>query len=144
MSKTPEDFVRWSAATTMVHAVATVVSLAGGDNLRVTLVTVFAGLFLAGIAGCFVAFVIAIGRSRYEEVFLAGAFFLAGGVIESGPRRRLYALLLVQVIVGVAGASLAPFTPVTFSVLSPLSGLAFVALSGSHCGQFMMKSDDLD
>lgn len=141
MKATPSQLVRADLAVTGVHLLATTASLLAGDTVKVWLVVVFAGLFLLGVLGCGAAFLIAVGRSRYEEVFLAGAFFLAGDVLDASHRRNLYALLGVQVLVGVLGASLAPFTPVAFSVLVPLIGLAFVALAGSICGVFAAKGD---
>ncbi len=142
LARLERSLIRVGTGLTVIHALSTVLSLFGGTSVRSTTVIVFAVLFLMGVLGCLFAFVVALNRSRHEEVHLAGAFFLAGDVVDSRTRRILYLLLLIQVMVGVGGASLAPFTPVAFSVLVPLVGMALVALTGSLAGTFNEKHDN--
>ncbi len=139
MRLSQQALLRIGFAITGVHASATLLSLLMGPAVQNALVAVFAVLFFGGALGCLVAFLIAIGRSRYEEVHLAGAFFLADKVIDPETRKLAYLMLLAQTIVGVVAASLAPFTPVAFSVLVPLAGMSIVALLGSMCGAFSPK-----
>ena len=57
-------------------------------------------------------------------------FFLVGSV-DRPIARRLVTLLVVQVVVGVAAASVRPFTPVAFCTLAPVFGLGVLALCGA-------------
>ncbi len=139
MRLSQQALLRIGFAITGIHALATLLSLLMGPTMQDALVGVFGVLFFGGALGCFVAFLVAVGRSRYEQVHLAGAFFLADKVIDSATRKMAYLMLAAQTVIGVVAASLAPFTPVAFSVLVPLAGMAIVALLGSMCGTFSPK-----
>jgi hypothetical protein len=102
----------------------------------VVALTVDLGLFLVGCVVFGWAFLRGIGRSRDEEISLAGLFFLAGGV---APRRlvwRLWGVLAIQVVVAVATAAVRPFSSLAFGVLAPMFGLAMLALWGAAHGHF--------
>ncbi len=144
MRLSQQALLRIGFAITGIHALATLLSLLLGPTVQNALVAVFGVLFFGGALGCLVAFLVAIGRSRYEQVHLAGAFFLADKVIEPKTRKMAYLMLLAQTLIGVVAASLAPFTPVAFSVLVPLAGMAVVALLGSMCGTFDSKLGVVD
>lgn len=133
--------IKSGVVLTTLHLVATAVSLISGDNTRAAMVVVFASLFLLGVAGCIAAFVVAVNRSRHEQIDIAGAFFLAGGVVDPATKRTMFALLGAQTLIGVGGASLAPLTGVAFSVLVPVLGIAGIALVGSLSGTFARKPE---
>lgn len=124
----------------VLHLVATSTSLAASDtavNIGVGLNLV---LFLGGILVFVAAFLIAASRSRDEGVWFGGAFLLNGGVVDRGARITLLACLGLQILIGVVGASLKPFTPAAFSVLTPLLGFALMALYGSRYGRFPSRA----
>ena len=79
--------------------------------------------------------VVAVSRSRADEMDLPGLFFLSGSV-EPAVRRRLLILLTMQVLVGIAAASSRPFTVVAFCTLTPIFALGMMALCGATHGHF--------
>ncbi len=134
--------LRASVGATLVQLVTTVVGVVSdADRVRSAFAVVSVVLFFVGVVAFVIAFVIAAGRSRDEEVWFGGAFFLTGGV--AAPRMRLLLLgsLAAQVVIGLVGASLAPFTALAFGVLVPLSGLGFLALYGARWGEFSPRTD---
>lgn len=108
-------------------------SVSGGTNLL---------LFLVGVVVFVVAFLIAANRSRVEDVWFGGVFFLSGGVAPGADRRVLLGAVACQTIVGFAVAIAAPFTAAAFAVLVPLTGLALVALYGAVHAHFPPKTSD--
>ncbi len=124
----------------VLHLIATAASLAASDRMVGIGVGINLVLFLVGIVVFIVAFLIAASRSRDEEVWFGGAFLLNGGVVDRRARITLLACLGVQILIGVAGASLKPFTSAAFSVLTPLLGFAFMALFGSRYGRFPSRA----
>jgi len=125
-----------SASTigTVVFLVATAIGTADLDAV-VVLVIVSLVLFAIGTAAFLVAYVKAIGRSRYEAIGMGGLFFLAG----TAPRRvqvLLLGALAVQVVVGLVAASVRIYTPVAFALLVPMYGLGLAGLWGATYGTF--------
>ncbi len=135
---------RAAAAVGVFHLVATGVALAAGSSVRAVLAVAFVVLFLVGSVIFMVGFVIAAGRSREESVSVAGAFFLGDGAVSGRDRRWFGGWLLLSVVVGVGGASLAPFTAVAFTVLVPMFGIGLAALVGSRHGVFDEESGGTD
>jgi hypothetical protein len=129
-----ERIVRASIAGTVVFVLA---ALIGTIDLDLAVVTVVVSLvlFAVGTAIFFVAYLKAIGRSRYEAIGMGGLFFLAG----SAPRRvqvLLIGSLVVQIVVGLAAASVRIYTPVAFGLLVPMYGLGLAGLWGATYGTF--------
>ena len=77
----------------------------------------------------------AVGRSRYDEIDLAGLFFLSRSAPPAA-RRPLLGLLAVQIVVGVGAAAIRPFTVLAFCVLAPLWGLGLLTLWSARNGRF--------
>lgn len=95
-------------------------------------------LFAAGSAAFAAALVRAAGRSRAEELSVAGLFLLAG----SAPRRVrrvLLGCLVIQTVVAFATAAARPFTPLAFGVLVPTFGLGACGLWAALHGTFPAK-----
>lgn len=124
---------RW---TTAVLVVVSVVAAAVPDPFEVVAVPVDLAMFALGCGAFLWAYAIAISRSRYDEISVGGAFFLAGDVAPPAVARELRLVLAVQVVVAVAAAALRPFTAVAFAVLAPMAGLGLMALWGAYHGRF--------
>lgn len=101
------------------------------------------GLFLAGTVAFTVAFVVAVRRSRTEEIVVASLFFLEG----SAPRpvrRRLFSSLAVEVTVAFVTAGVRPNTSLAFGILAPLYGIGLAGLWGARHGVFPPRSRPVD
>ncbi|MGH9110757.1 MAG: hypothetical protein ACRDZN_00390 [Acidimicrobiales bacterium] len=99
-------------------------------------------LFAVGCGAFVWAYVLAIGRSRYEVLTLGGVFFLGDGAAPPDVTRLLRGVLVVQVVVAVAVAAARPFTALAFSVLAPVLGLGLMALWGARYGRFPAKEPE--
>lgn len=128
---------RWA---TIVFVVVAVVAGAVPDPLELVAVPVFLALFVLGCGAFLWAYAAAISRSRYDEVSVGGAFFLAGDVAPPSVARLLRILLAVQVVVAVAVAAARSFTALAFAVLVPMVGLGLMALWGAYHGRFPPRS----
>jgi hypothetical protein len=93
-------------------------------------------LFLAGCVIFLYAYLRGIGRSRDEGVTLAGLFFLAERAAPKPIAYALRLLLAAQVVVAVATAAVRPFSSLAFGILTPMFGLAMLALWGAVHGRF--------
>lgn len=134
--------LKLAVALTAVHAVATVLGVASSNStIRDGVAVVSVVLFFVGAVAFSWAFVVAAGRSRYEDLWFGGAFFGTGGSIPSRDRRLLFMCLGAQCAIGLVGASLAPFTSVAFSVLVPMVGLGLLALYAAREGEFSPRAD---
>ncbi len=92
-------------------------------------------MFVVGSAMFMVAFVLAAGRSRDEQVTMAGVIWLSGAA-PVRTARAFRVLLGLQVVVAVAAASIRPFTAVAFGILAPMYGLGTMALHAARKGDF--------
>ena len=95
----------------------------------------------SGCAAFLWAYAVAIGRSRYDDLTMAGVFFLADRVAPARVTRSFRVLLAVQVVVAVATAAVRPFTALAFGVLVPVFGLGLMALWGARHGAFRPALD---
>ena len=125
--------------TTGVFVVASALAAAWPDTFLPLTVPLDLVLFAAGCAAFLWAYVLAIGRSRYEAVTMGGLFFLGDDVAPADVTRLLRGALGVQVVVAVAVASVRPITALAFSVLVPMLGLGLMALWAARHGRFPPK-----
>lgn len=126
---------RMDLTVTVAQAIAITIAFFGSDAVRNVVAVGCSVVFVVG-AGLFGwAFLIAAGRSRLEELTVAGAFFLAGSV-DIGDRRWAYGNLLAQTIIGVVGGSADLYTTMAFGILVPMFGLGVIAFLGSAHGAF--------
>jgi hypothetical protein len=130
-----DQLVRGATVLTALFTVAAVASAARPEWFVAAGVGMSVVLFVAGCASFVVGYARAVPRSRVDEIDLPGLFFLVGSV-DRPVARRLVSLLVVQVVVGVAAASVRPFTPVAFCTLAPVFGLGVLALCGATHGRF--------
>jgi hypothetical protein len=130
-----DTIVRVDVWATGVFSVVSV-GAAVWSGLLVPAVAVDLILFLVGCLALAFAYLRAIGRSREDEVSLAGLFFLVGGVAPTAVVRWLWGALAVQVVVAIATAAARPFSSLAFGVLAPMFGLAMLGLWGALHGRF--------
>lgn len=133
-----QGVVRASWAGTTMFALTSAAAAAFPDAFGVVALVVALALFLAGIALFCVTLVLAAGRSRTEELSVAGIFFLQ----QSAPRpvqRALLGSLALEVVVAVTTAAVRPFTSLAFGVLSPVYGLALAGLWAARHGAFARR-----
>ena len=136
----PDRIVRATWAGTVVLTVAAGLAVAWPDTLAVPYAAVSILLFLAGCAAFVGSYAIAVGRSRDEELSVAGIWMLSGST-PAPVRRHLFGSLLVQVVVVVAAAAFRPFTAVAFGVLAPMYGLGLSGLWAARHGTFPARDD---
>jgi hypothetical protein len=135
---------RAAAWATGAFVVVSVLAAAWPDTFLPLSVPVDLVLFAAGCGAFLWAYALAIGRSRYETLTMAGLFFLSEGVAPPDVTRLLRGALAVQVVVAVAAASVRPFTALAFSVLVPMLGLGLMALWAARHGRFPSKAPEGD
>jgi hypothetical protein len=144
MSSAPprgQSLIRCSWIGTAAFLAATGAALVTGAGQAV-LIAVSVILFLAGAAAFAAAYLIAIGRSRYDAIGMGGLFFLAGTAPRS-VQGHLLGSFAVELVVALAAASvglaMAPgdaANPLAFGILAPLYGLGIAGLWGARYGTF--------
>lgn len=142
MTTVPERAASWGGTervATVVTVVFTLVQIgavvAPDGAAALVAVTWSLLLFVAGSAAFLWAIVVAAGRSRDEQVTIAGVVWLTG----SAPRsvaRILRGALIVQSVVALVTAGIRPFSAVAFGCLAPMFGLGMLALHGARSGTF--------
>jgi hypothetical protein len=137
-----EGIVRLDLWATVVFAAVSAAAAVAPDPLEYVSVPVDLVMFVAGCVAFLWAYAIAIGRSRYEGLTMAGVFFLGDQVAPARVTRTLRLLLAVQTVVAVAAAAARPFTALAFSVLAPMLGLGLMALWGARHGRFPPRGAD--
>lgn len=126
--------LRSLTTATVIFAVATAGAVALPGPVRVAATVYDLALFLGGSVLFLAAFLVAVGRSRREDMSLAGTFFLAG-TAPAGVRRGFLVLLASQVVVALVAASVRPYTAVAFAVLAPMSAFGAMAWWGARHGR---------
>lgn len=125
--------VRASLAGTGLFALTAGLAAAVPDA-DVTALVVALALFLGGTAVFAVALVQAAGRSRRDELTMAGLFYL--DTAPARVRRLLLGSLAVEVVVALATAAARPNTTLAFGILAPMWGQALAGLWGARHGPF--------
>jgi hypothetical protein len=128
----------WS---TVVLAVFAAGAVALPDTLAVPYAVVGFVYFIAGFAAFTWSYVVAVGRSRTDELSVAGIYFLTGSA-PSAVKRRLLGAVVAQSVIAVAAAAARPFTAVAFGVLAPLFALGLTGLWGARYGTFPERDDE--
>ena len=98
------------------------------------------GLFAGGTAAFGAGLVRAAGRSRTEELHLAGVFFLDGA--PRRVRRLLLGSLAAEVVVAFVTAGVRPNTSLAFGILAPVWGQGLAGLWGARNGRFPPRRAD--
>jgi hypothetical protein len=128
----------WATATFAATSLAAALI---PDPLQYIAVPVHLVLFVGGCVTFLWAYAVALGRSRYETLTMAGVFFLADRVAPARVTRNLRVLLAIQVVVALVVAGSRPYTALAFAVLVPMLGLGNMALWGARWGTFPPKPD---
>lgn len=131
--------VRASWISTGMLAVGAAVSVLA-ESLQWVVIPIAVALAVVGFVAFAAAYVTAIGRSRTEEIAVAGVYFL----IDCAPKavqRSLLASFAAQVAIAVLAASLRPYTAVAFAILAPLNGIGLAGLWGARHGTFPPRRD---
>lgn len=135
-----QRIVRVDVAATALFTVVSAAAAVVPDPVQYVLVPLDLVLFTVGCGAFLWAYAIAIGRSRYQVLSMAGVFFLGDDVAPREVARALRLALAVQVVVAVVVAAVRPFTALAFGVLVPMLGLGLMALWGARHGRFPPKS----
>ncbi|MGI8663722.1 MAG: hypothetical protein ACR2LQ_10990 [Acidimicrobiales bacterium] len=133
------DIVNLAFAGTGVYVAAAVIATIAPDGFGGVVAAIALVLAAIGVVAFVWSYVVAIGRSRVDEIGIGGLYFLAG----SAPkvvRIRLLGTLALEVVVAIASSSIRPFTSVAFGVLVPLFGLGLTGLWGARHGTFSPRS----
>lgn len=96
------------------------------------------GLFGLGTVAMLSGFLSAVTRSRRDIISVGGLFFGSG----SAPvwvRGHLLGVTGLQVVIGVATASIRPFTTLAFGTLVPVFGLGLMCLWTARFGVFPQR-----
>lgn len=123
----------WGAAVFSVSAV--VAAIAPGVAALPALVIDLA-LFGAGTVVFLWAFALAVERSRYEVLSVAGIYFLSGDAAPREVRVHLMVSLAAQVVVALATAGVRPFTALAFGILVPMYGLGIAGRWAAEHGRY--------
>jgi hypothetical protein len=127
----------WSSVVLAVFAAGAV---AVPDTLALPYAVVGLVYFIGGFVAFIWSYVVAVGRSRTDELNVAGIYFLTGSA-PSAVKRRLLGAVVVQSVISVAAAAARPFTAVAFGVLAPLLALGLTGLWGARYGSFPERDD---
>ena len=97
-------------------------------------------LFASGCGAFLQAYLVALRRSRHEQVSTVTAFL---GMPGAAPalRAEFRIALVLQFGAGLAGAAVRPFTVLAFGILAGVYGLGLMSLWGAACGSFARRSE---
>ncbi len=126
-------------AGTGLFCVVTVAAAVWPDGLGSMAQIVALALFAAGCTAFLRAYLVAIGRSRREQVSTVTAFWGMPGASRA-LRLEFRVALGLQFAAGLAGAAARPFTVLAFGILAGVYGFGLMSLWGAACGSFPRRS----
>ena len=135
----PDTVLRLSRWGTVAFVVTAVAAAVHPEGLEIASMAVAVVLALAGCVAFARALVVMAGRSRTEELSVAGVFLLSGSA-PADVRRDLLGDVAAQVLVGLVTAFVRPFTPLAFGVLVPVFGLGMTGMWGAIAGRFPSRA----
>jgi hypothetical protein len=119
-----------------LFALTAIPAAAGVSGFDVATLVVDVTLFLVGIVVFLWAFAVALVRSSQGDDIVVASLFLVQGPVPRPVRGRLFAALVVAVVI--AGAT---GTADAFGILVPILPLGFVGLWGARNGVFPPRRD---
>jgi len=129
-----EAIIRASWAGTIVFGVGAVAGGVAPDTLAWLGFAVSLALFLVGCVAFVWAFVLAVGRSRTDEIAVSNLYLLSGA--PSNVRTQLFGSLAVQIIVAFGTAATRPYTIAATAILAPVYGIGLCGLWAARYGTF--------
>lgn len=117
------------------------------ESWRATVVVVDLALFSVGVVAFILGYFGAVGRSRTEEISVAGVFFLTGGVAPRRTQLVMWSCLGAQVLAGLVGAIVRSSTNgqagsvLAFGVLVPMLGLGLNGWWAARGGTFPPRAE---
>jgi len=131
---TGQGIVRASWGGTIAFGTGTVAGVVAPDPLAWLGFAVSLALFVAGSVVFVSAFVIAVGRSRTDEIAVSNLYLLSGA--PAAVRAQLFGSLAVEVIVAFGTAAARPYTIAAAAILAPVYGLGLCGLWAARYGTF--------
>ena len=135
--------VKFNISATTLFVVATAIAAWQFTPVwRSLIVAVDISLFAIGVGAFLLGFFGAVQRSRTDEISVSTLFFLTGGVTEKRVARWMNGCLIVQVVVGLAGAIIRgstdgrPGSTLAFGVLVGMLGLGLNGWFAARDGHF--------
>ena len=122
-------------AGTAVFCAATAAGVVWPDRAGPVAQAVALVLFAAGCVAFGRAYVVAVGRSRNEQVSTLAAFLRMPGA-PPALRAEFRVATGLQFAAGLAGAALRPFGVLAFGILAGVYGLGLIGLWGASFGEF--------
>ena len=134
------DLYRINLYGTIAFTVAAVVAAIFPDPLGIPFAIFSCILFAIGTIAFLWAYGKAIERSREQDVSVFMIYGLSG-VASQAVRRKFHLLTFVQSAVAIATASIRPFSPQAFGILTPMLGLGLAGLWAAGHGTFAERTD---
>lgn len=136
----PIVMASWAGTLAFVATAGLATAVSAGDLVALV---VALGMFAGGTAAFTAAFVLAVRRSRTEEIVVPSLFFLQGSA-PAPVRRHLFASLAVEVVAAFVTAGVRPNTSLAFGILAPMYGLGLVGLWAARHGVFPLRPRPAD
>src|SRR5436309_14334259 len=129
-----QRIIRASWAGTVAFGVGTVAGVIAPDPLAWLGFAVSLALFVAGCVVFVWAFVVAIGRSRSDDIAVSNLYLLSGAPADV--RVQLFGSLAAEVIVAFGTAAARPYTIAATAILAPVYGVGLCGLWSARYGTF--------
>ena len=134
-SSAGDAILRWSWRITAGFVVMLGLGVMAPNSLGLAAAAVSLMLFALGSITFLWAYVVALQRSRTDDVSVAGLYLLSEGAPKR-VRQHLLGALGVQSVCAIAAASVRPFTALAFGLLAPIFGLGMNGMWAARHGQF--------
>jgi len=125
-----------SLQSTAIFAVLSLLTYLLAESLDTVFAVVSTLFFAVGTLLLALGFWNGIQRSRIDDVTLTGLVAVDSSHVPKSARNKLWAAVVLQIIIGVLFGSLRPFTQQAFGLLVPTLGLGFAVLWGSRFAAF--------
>jgi len=133
-NKQGQGVIRASWAGTIAFGIGTVAGVVAPDALAWLGFAVSLALFIVGCVVFAWAFVLAVARSRTDEIAVTNLYLLSGA--PAAVRAQLFGSLAVEIIVAFGTAAARPYTIAATAILAPVYGLGLCGLWAARYGTF--------
>ncbi|MEZ5283075.1 MAG: SRPBCC family protein [Acidimicrobiales bacterium] len=135
------DIVRFGWAATGLLCISLVLGLVAPSWFGWLVVAVSVAMFAGGVVTFAWSYLIAVERSRTDELSVAGLYLLAEGAPKD-VRINMLGALGVQVVASLAAAAVKPYSFMAFGILAPLLGMGLAGMWSARHGQFRPRMAD--